>query len=39
MLHGFDGRVGDSDLGGDADVAYVNKRRRSRRTCARASST
>jgi uncharacterized protein involved in outer membrane biogenesis len=26
MLHGFDGRVGDSDLGGDADVAYVNKR-------------
>src|SRR5581483_8486030 len=26
MPHGFDGRVGDSDLGGDADVSYANNR-------------
>ncbi len=25
-LHDFDGRVGDSDLGGDVDIAYTNKR-------------
>ena len=26
MLHGFEGKVGDSDLGGDADVSYANNR-------------